>query len=78
MPWMRCPSFSARTLTVADSALNFLETPKNVIADDQVTVTMKTNKRQSLASPMRSDIINTFARYGCNVAGCRHAGLDGC
>ena len=62
MPWMRCPNFSARTLTVADSARNFMETLKNVIADDQVTVTMKTNERQSLASPVRSDIMNSFER----------------
>ncbi len=61
LPQLAAANVNCRILQ-EDSVENVLQALKNVAADDQVAITVKTNEGPSPASPMRPDIMKAFAR----------------
>ena len=61
LPQLAAANINCRILP-DDSVENVLKTLKEVVADDQVAVTVKMDEGKAPASPMRSDIMKAFSR----------------
>jgi acetylornithine deacetylase/succinyl-diaminopimelate desuccinylase-like protein len=61
LPQLAAANVNCRILP-EDSLQNVLETLKKVIADEEVSITVKTDEGASPASPMRADIMKEFNR----------------
>jgi acetylornithine deacetylase/succinyl-diaminopimelate desuccinylase-like protein len=61
LPQLAAANVNCRILS-DDSVENVLAALKKVVADDQITITIKTNEGNSPASPMRPDIMQAFER----------------
>jgi acetylornithine deacetylase/succinyl-diaminopimelate desuccinylase-like protein len=61
LPQLAAANVNCRILP-EDSVENVLEALRKVVADDQVSITVKTNEGRSPASPLRADVMKAFDR----------------